>query len=95
MARHESLVCVKREKELFCEQGEVEEDCENKHQYRGELKDRLERRVSTMAENEEEAEDGHKEKMKDDLGKEQPSKSMPLNIHGSLDKRVLQKTLVS
>ena len=48
-----------------------------------------------MAENEEEAEDGHKEKMKDNLGKEQPSKSMPLNIHGSLDKRVLQKTLVS
>ena len=42
MPRHQSLVRVKGEEELFCQEREVEEDGENEHQCRGELKARLE-----------------------------------------------------
>ena len=48
-----------------------------------------------MAEDEEEAEDDDKEQMKDNLSKEKPSESMPLHIHGSLNHRVLQQSIVS
>ena len=95
MARHQSLVRVEREGELFYEEREVEDNCENEHQSRGELKARLERGVAAMAEHEEEAEDQDEEKMKDNLGKEQPPQSMPLHIHRSLDHRVLQQSIVS
>ena len=49
MARHQSLVRVEREGELFYEEREVEDNCENEHQSRGELKARLERGVAAMA----------------------------------------------
>ena len=48
-----------------------------------------------MAEDEEEAEDDDKEQMKDNFSKEDPSKSMPLHIHGCLNHRVLQQSIVS
>ena len=57
MSRHQSLVRVEREGELFYEEREVEDYCENKHQSWGELKARLERGVTAMAEYQEEAED--------------------------------------
>ena len=95
MPRHQSLVRVEGEEELFGQQREVEEDCENEHQCRGEFKAGLEGGVIGMAEDEEEAEDDDKEQMKDNLSKENPSKSMPLHIHGSLYNRVLQQSIVS
>ena len=69
VTRHQSLVCVEGEDKLFCEEREVEYNCEDKHQSRGELKAGLEGGVETMAEDEEEAEDDDEEKMKDNLGK--------------------------
>ena len=68
VARHQSLVCVKREEKMFCKERQVEDDCEDKHQSRGELKAGLEGGVETVAEDEEDAEDDDKEKMKDNLG---------------------------
>ena len=50
MARHQSLVCVEWEEELFYEEREVEDNCENEHQSRGELKARLEGGVRAKAE---------------------------------------------
>ena len=48
-----------------------------------------------MAEDEEEAEDDDKEQMKENLSKEDPSESMPLHIHGSLNHRVFQQSIVT
>ena len=62
--RHQSLVCVeKRKEELFEEEGEVEGNCENKHQRWGELKARLERGVTTMSKQEENTESEDEQKM--------------------------------
>ena len=62
ITRHQSLVCVEeREEELFEEEGEVEDDCEDKHQSWSELKARLQRGMLTLAKDEENTEREYKE----------------------------------